>query len=227
MPAGIIRLLVTVLSTGALVALINQVFLLPKTIAEARKINAETHQILKASDDLDEAVKARDPRLPNGWFAFGDSFIDYEMGVDDQTQYHGKASGYIKSRRPPRGFGSLTQVFKSDKYRGARLQVTAFVKTANVQGWAGLWMRVDGAEKTIVIDNMQDRPIRATTGWTKYAVVLDVARDSRNIAFGVLLDGTGQAWIADIEFKVVGKETPLTGASPAYPDEPTNLDFRT
>jgi len=48
-------------------------------------------------------------------------------------------------------------------------------------------------------------------------------RDSRNIAFGVLLNGAGQAWIADIEFKV---ETPLTGASPTHPDEPINLDFR-
>ncbi|MGV7215645.1 hypothetical protein [Bradyrhizobium sp. UFLA05-112] len=225
MTDGVIGVLVTVLSTGALVALVNQLFLLPKTRAEARKLDAEARQILKASD-LDEAVKARDPRLPTGWFAFGDSFVDYEMGVDDQAQYHGKASGYIKSRRPPRGFGSLSQAFKSDRYRGVRLQMTAYVRTANVDGWAGLWMRVDGSDGTITIDNMQDRPIRATTGWTKYAVVLDIAKNSRNIAFGVLLCGTGQVWIADVEFKVVGKEVPVTDASPSYSDEPINLDFR-
>jgi hypothetical protein len=105
---------------------------------------------------------------------------------------------------------------------------TASIRTANVDGWAGLWMRVDRSDGTIAIDNMQDRPIRATTGWTKYAIVLDIAEDSKNIAFGVLLDGTGQAWIADIAFKVVGKEVPATDYAPEinYPDEPVNLDFR-
>jgi hypothetical protein len=105
--------------------------------------------------------------------------------------------------------------------------MTAYVKTANVENWAGIWMRVDRSTETITIDNMQDRPIRGTTGWTKYAVVLDIADDSKYIAFGILLDGNGQAWIADIQLRVVGRDVPTTDRSPdvKYPDHPINLDF--
>ena len=53
-------------------------------------------------------------------------------------------------------------------------------------------------------DDMQDRPIRGTSDWTQYDVVLDVAPDAADVAFGLLLDGPGQVWIDDAKFEVVG-----------------------
>ena len=79
---------------------------------------------------------------------------------------------------------------------------------------------------------MQQRSIIGSTGWEKYEIVLDVPENSTNLAFGILLDGSGQAWIDDICFEVVGLEVPTTGYSRngskndfKYPDKPIYLDF--
>jgi hypothetical protein len=76
-------------------------------------------------------------------------------------------------------------------------------------------MRVDkGTGPGVAFDNMQDRPIKGTTSWLRYDVVLDVPSDADDIAFGVLLAGTGKIWLNGIEFEVVGSEVPTTGEKP-------------
>ena len=42
------------------------------------------------------------------------------------------------------GFGTLMQSFKSNRYRNKRMLFSGVVKTEDVSGWAGLWMRIDG-----------------------------------------------------------------------------------
>lgn len=87
-------------------------------------------------------------------------------------------------------------------------------------------MRVDGPDKQVLsFDNMQDRSIRGTTGWTRYQIVLDVPDDGVNIAFGVLLGGLGQVWVSDIQFEVVSTIVPTTALVTSYPDKPVNLNF--
>ena len=50
-----------------------------------------------------------------------------------------------------------------------------YVKSNEVEKYAGLWMRVDGQQNQVLsFDNMQNRPFRETTDWKKYEVVLDV-----------------------------------------------------
>ncbi len=73
------------------------------------------------------------------------------------------------------------------------------------------------------LDNMENRSIKGTTDWHKYEVVLDVPPESVNIAFGILLQGKGQAWLSDVQFEVVGLDVPVTSIE--YPDKPGNLDF--
>jgi hypothetical protein len=169
-------------------------------------------------------------KLPGGWFAAGDNPADYDMGVDATVAHNGKASGYIKPRASnPKGFGTLMQTFKADDYRGKRVRMSAYVKAEKVEGWAGLWMRVDGPEgKMLAFDNMHNRPIKGTAEWTKYDIVLDVPATSLNIAFGLLMAGEGQTWIDDIQFDVVGKDvatTNLAETTQELPRQPQNLKF--
>ena len=121
------------------------------------------------------------------------------------------------------------QVFRADRHRGERLRMSAYVKTKDVEAWAGLWMRVDGPGGGILsFDNMQDRPVRGTIGWEQYEVVLDVPETSVHIAFGVLLAGKGKVWVDDFEFEVVGPDTPVTDLKSRVtemPLEPGNLGF--
>ena len=172
---------------------------------------------------------------PQGWGGGGPG---YEFSTDEAVKHQGKASGSVKAvGEPENGFGTLTQGIRADKYRGKRVRLTAFVKSAIVDGWAGLWMRVDGKEKTgIAFDNMMNRAIKGDTDWKACTVVLDVPESAEQIFFGFLLAGKGQAWVDDIQLEVVGNDVPTTGAptQPAdrvgepvqgLPEDPKNPDF--
>jgi len=165
---------------------------------------------------------------PTGWFLAGSKPAFYDTGVDAQVSYNGHPSAYLKSKESQiDGFGTLMQDFRAEHYLGKRVRFSVFVKTADVQAWAGLWMRIDKDSQQLAFDNMQNRPIKGTTDWQKYDVVLDVPQNATGIFFGVLLDGTGQVWISNAKFEIVQPEVQTTGGSiaPAMPDEPSNLNF--
>jgi hypothetical protein len=95
-------------------------------------------------------------------------------------------------------------------------------------------MRVDGKgnpPKSLAFDNMTDRPIKGTTDWKEYQVVLDVAGDAEGLCFGVLNTGAGTLWMSDIRFEPVGKDVPVTPApaqaspKPKPKTKPENLGF--
>ena len=102
--------------------------------------------------------------------------------------------------------------------------MTAYVKTENVNSWAGLWMRVDYySARVLAFDNMQNRPIKGSTNWTKYEVILFVPKDATSITYGVLLDGTGQIWFKDVKLEVVEDTVPETGLTKGR--EPKEIPF--
>lgn len=166
---------------------------------------------------------------PQGWSLMGSAPADYETGVDPQASHNGFPSAYLKSKPTVGdGFGTLNQGFRSGQYAGKRVRLSAFVKAEGVGDWAGLWMRVDsGSHRGVRFDNMQDRPIRGTTDWNPYKVVLDVPQDATNIAIGVLLNKSGTVWINSVKFEIVGDDVPATGKFyNSLADGPTNLDFK-
>jgi hypothetical protein len=164
--------------------------------------------------------------VPQGWHLAGSKPESYEAGTDSQAAYNDRPSAYLKSTEAvSNGFGTLMQQFAADKYAGKRLRLSAFVKSDDVKDWAGLWMRVDKGSQSVAFDNMEDRSIKGTTGWQRYQVVLDVPQDATGIFFGVLLAGSGQVWLNDVKFEVVGSDVSTTGAGGAHRAEPVNLGF--
>jgi len=166
--------------------------------------------------------------LPKDWMAGNTQ--DYDHGVDREIVKEGDASAFIRSRTStPENFGTIVQSFGAGKYVGKRVRMSAFVKAEKIEGWAGLWMRVDGEGKdniSLSFDNMQSRPIKGTRDWEEYQIVLDVPDQSKSITFGILLDGSGQAWLDDFKFAVVGKDVPVTGRTRhEFSQEPLDLGF--
>jgi len=219
---------------GMLVAIANQLFTRNKTRAETKKIEAEAEKIqaetakLLSELNLEEKKFVSDRQLPSGWIASGSHSENYEMGIDHKVYHSASASGYIKSRASAQGFGTLMQICNADKYLGERLRMSGYVKTEQVVNWAGLWMRVDGVDnKSVSFDNMQNRPIKGTTDWQKYEIVLDVPKGSTQLAFGILLTGKGQAWVDDLRFDIVDENVPVTDLKQEriLPEEPINLNF--
>jgi RNA polymerase sigma factor (sigma-70 family) len=193
--------------------------------------SAETIAVATAGNIIEAEA-----RHPEGWGGGSNQPGEYEIAVDEKTVHGGKASASIKSMvGDPKGFGTLTQMFKADDYRGKRLRLAGYLKAEGIEGGAGLWVRIDGKDKTLAFDNMQKRQVKGTTDWTKCQVVLDVKPDSRYITFGALLSGKGRVWIDDLQFDVVGMDVPTTNMLdneipiPATEirarDKPVNLDF--
>ncbi|MEC8325119.1 MAG: hypothetical protein VX100_03235 [Pseudomonadota bacterium] len=109
-------------------------------------------------------------------------------------------------------FATWYEYFEPSQFVGKRVQFNAQVKTENVtDGYAGVWMRVDGKLKNLEYDNMKDRGVKGSTDWQTYSVVLDITDEqSKHIAFGGLLSGNGQVWIRNVSFSPVGKHIAST-----------------
>ncbi len=166
--------------------------------------------------------------VPEGWALAGNNRDAYETEVVDDADRAGAVAHLWAAAPAPEGFGTLMQEVRADDFRGKRVRMTAHVRTADVAGWAGLWLRVDGArQNALAFDNMQDRPITGTSGWAPYSVVLDVPRAASVVAFGTLLHGPGHVFLDDVSFQEVDESVPVTAATATLdvPARPINLDF--
>jgi hypothetical protein len=168
---------------------------------------------------------------PAGWFVGGDRSHAYTSGLDRERRHVGEAAAILRSGdKPTGGFGSLMQTFSAARYRGERIRFSAWIDAEIASdGWAGLWMRIDGkahADRALVFDNMQKRRIVGDQRWTRHAVVLDVPDDAHAIALGVLLVEQGEVRIDGVTFEVVDESVPVTAMPrPAARLEPYNLSF--
>lgn len=175
-------------------------------------------------------IQMNEMSMIKGWMLTGSHPQNYEMGIDPAEVHQGKSSGYLKAVTPMESneFATMMQQFKADRYVGKRMKLSGFVKTDRVEGFCGLWMRVDNnAQDVLQFDNMHDRPITGTQPWNQYNIVLDVPQGSAVISFGVILNGKGKVWVDSFRFEEVDPNTPLTHMETEYEmsDEPMNLSF--
>src|SRR5262245_980776 len=146
---------------------------------------------------------------PSGWGGGGKG---YELVRDTEAKHGGTASGAIRSAADAENFGTFTQGVQAAKYRGKRVRLAGWIKANGVAGWSGLWMRVDGKEKTgLAFDNMNDRAVKDTSDWTQFQVVLDVPDAAEQLYFGCLLVGKGKIWVDDLTLDIVGNDVAVTG----------------
>lgn len=169
---------------------------------------------------------------PTGWILAGSKPANYDTGIDSTVNYNAHPAAYLKAKSSvtssDEGFGTLMQSFRAEQYTGKRVRFRAFAKADAVSQWAGLWMRIDKGSEVVGFDNMQSRPLKGSTEWQAYDVVLDVPKDATSVSFGMLLGGPGSVWISNASFEVVGDDVALT-AKPSNQDNrpkaPVNLDF--
>ena len=108
-------------------------------------------------------------------------------------------------------------------FAGQRLEIRAFLKTKDVTGYVGLWLREDGDGRPgLQFNNMQDRQLKGTNDWAEYSFVLPLNPEATSLSYGVFVVGTGTVWADDMQLLVDGK--PFWNAPPS---EPTVLDTDT
>lgn len=165
-----------------------------------------------------------DPAPPPGWMLSGDAVTHYAIGIDPRSVDGVTGAKFIRLKSGPGdSWASMMQMISAEQYRGKRLRFQARVKTEDVSGWAGLWMRVDDASgKPVAFYNSQDKPIKGSTDWRMRSVVLDVPADAGAIAFGVIDSGKGQVWLDAMTLEPVGAEVTLSAfPAPVLPKAPT------
>ena len=169
---------------------------------------------------------------PAGWHISGSAPKNYNISIDKGAGQNGKDVPTIKSIKEGKGFATLMQSCRADKYLGKRVRMSGYIKTENVINWAGFWFRVDGAygQTTLSFDNMRERPIKGTAGWAKYDIVLDVPENAFDMAYGAQLDGSGQIWMDNLELDIVDNSVKTTGnfnrgVNTYILDRPSNLNF--
>ena len=165
------------------------------------------------------------------WIITGTAPDKYKTGIDRTVFHTGTASAFIQSEEEeftPDEYATIMQQFRAERFLGKRVRFSAFVKTLEVEGWAGLWLRLDGKfSVTLKLDNMQNRPIKGTANWNLYSCVLDVPEETELINIGILLTGKGRVWLDDVSFQEVDRTVPVTDfeIQKEYPDYPENLTF--
>jgi hypothetical protein len=154
------------------------------------------------------ALAAAPEKLPPQWVVTGASPTKYVGGVDQAEGVRG--AKFIRSTTDDANTSAaLGQMISAQNYVGQRLRFRARVRTEDVTGWAGLWMRVDRGGRPVAFYNSMDKPIKGSTNWQDRSVTLDVPADADAIVFGVIDSGKGQVWIDSLALEAVGQDVPV------------------
>ena len=165
--------------------------------------------------------------LPAAWHITGNRRLDYEAGLLPGVSYEGDRVRELRLR--PASTRRLRRACAD--HQRLSLPGPQGLLQRHAQGDRGdrlgrLWLRVDGANGMLVLDNMEDRALHGTTDWTQASIVLDVADQAKILLFGALVSGAGAIDLTRLRFEEADPDLPVTVAeSWVFPDEPQALDF--
>lgn len=136
---------------------------------------------------------------PIGWFQVGGGYSAQTIrgGVDGRYALAIFVNpGIASTSAAPRLFGGVGQCVPAAYFYGRTVLLTGTISTWNlVDGYAGLWLRVDGPNGQVIsLDNMSDRPVFGSTAWNLYGSTADIPYTATQICFGVINTGLGYAY---------------------------------
>lgn len=157
-------------------------------------------------------------KTPIGWdigFRSGGA-NGYLLQIDSTEAHNGQYALSMEADpdAKSRTFGACSTVIPAT-FQGETIELTAYIKTDNIaaEGFANLWMRIDGESGSLAFDNMNDRNVTGTNDWKAYTITLPLDDDAQKIFVGGLIGGdTGKAWFDNFKVLVDGK--PIAEAAP-------------
>jgi hypothetical protein len=176
-------------------------------------------QLTEVAPLLGEPSLKFDPAdIAAGWAADGQNIPGaYRVGTIKVAGMAGAEALAIAALPGAEGRGGLVQGAVSvDAWRGKRMRLTARLKSENVDR-LHLWLSVLGPDRQTQMrrHDMSDRPIRGTTDWRTYEIVMDIPPDATFFNYGFYLEGgKGAAFGDGFTLEAVGPEvaaTPLEG----------------
>lgn len=138
--------------------------------------------------------------FPHGWFdsvghvsEVSTSYAVRVVARDDSAP--GMCLMMFKTTALPREFASVMQRFGASFLAGRTIRLEGEIRTRDVDGWAGFWLRADGEDvPNIFFDNMNGRRVEGTVNWEKHAVEARLPSDTYWLNIGVIFQGSGVVW---------------------------------
>lgn len=170
------------------------------------------------------ASSAEPLRLPELWLANA-SYAwpggkTHEAGVAPETERSAQRALTVRSlgKRQPNEIGSISQY--AFGYAGRRVRLTAQVKTAGVDGWAGLVVSSSFTPLPYLLftPGYASAPPLGAAGcpeWCEVSVVADIPAENEDGSMAtanisLALVGSGQAWARSLRVEAVGPDVPLS-----------------
>jgi C-terminal processing protease CtpA/Prc len=154
---------------------------------------------------------------PDGWFANPPGTVFN----DDKIVHSGQWSVRIERNAQSAGEFSVIGRSISWEFSGKSIEMRGFLRTEDVTGYAGLWMRQDNGPEMLALENMQSQQLKGTHDWAEYKITLPIHPETRSLVFGFLMGGTGKAWADDLQILIDGR--PIWD-TPKAPKATTVLD---
>jgi len=143
---------------------------------------------------------------PNGWtWGFTkDQDQRYSIAVDSLIKVKSKYSISIERIRKDGQYGVASYVIPKT-FKGKTIMLKGYLKTEKVEGFAGMWLRVDGINGTIAFDNMENQGVTGSTDFKEYTIQLPYDDEKAlKIYTGALLAGSGKLWVDHIRLYIDG-----------------------
>ncbi len=139
--------------------------------------------------------------MPSGWGGGPPETIF----VDNAIVHGGQSAVRLeRNASSSQDFSTVTKAI-ANEFAGTTIEWRGFLRTEDVSNFTGLWLREDGESGSVAFDNMQQRQVKGTNGWTEYSVTLPLRSEAKQIYFGVLMAGTGKTWADDLQLLIDGK----------------------
>src|SRR6185369_12523322 len=119
---------------------------------------------------------------PGGWFANPPGTVFN----DNKIIHSGQWSVRIERNAQSTGEFSVIGRSISWEFSGKSIEMRGFLRTEDVTGYTGLWMRQDNGSEMLALENMQSQQLKGTHDWTEYKITLPVNPETRSLVFGFL-----------------------------------------
>jgi len=144
----------------------------------------------------------------DGWIKVGSFCDDYSVRATAEAARSGDG-GCVIERELNVGQHSMSlhQYVSAEPYRGRRVRISAWLRGADMDGWAALWVEAHGAPPDLAQSSeyydLYDDPVCGTSDWTYREIELPIGSHQEAVYFGIVYFGTGTLWIDDVSIEVV------------------------
>jgi hypothetical protein len=140
--------------------------------------------------------------LPPDWREIRLTPDNYEVTLASDAAFEGHYGASVRRTAPnvrPGDFGGFIQVALAAPWRGQRVAMRAWIKSEQADS-GQMWLRIDSANDRLAMDNMDNRPVKGSTGWALYEIVMDVPMEAEYLFYGLLLGGSGRVDFDNVQF---------------------------